>query len=389
MRKAPWKEKYFKKLKSVRKAISTAKSRGFVVPEDINDLLYYEAKGGYKQAYNRISGMNLDYIKRHSQILLPEVGYVSGGRAMNIARAEHAKTLKTYKNILREGTWAPSKYYVVKPNDVLLQLHQHAVQSMYWNYTNDSIFDVSTETEDDDYDLPPMTPSNGKWMTDEELDEYQSYLINMGSDSTDSMAQTLKEIQAVDVSEAEEESDHFEYTDEELQLLYNEHNYYEDEQEPLSPKEKLEKDIAEWTESPLRAELEELYKDTFEAVTGQAPDYIPYIPMNATEKTIMDMLDSTMGDTLSKEDVQMDTFFQANDLINSFDNRELKYRARKALADALSDDKESLLGKLQDASTEMVESLQQGAHIKYKGTSVDDDEEASLWLDEWIDFVRD
>ena len=153
-------------------------------------------------------------------------------------------------------------------------------------------------------------------------------------------------------------------------------------------KQKLEYDIKQWEKSPLRKELEALYKDTYEAVTGEKPSYVPRIPMSADAGTIMDMIDSTAGSALSSERVTMEVRYQANDVINSFQNRELKYRTHKALNNAMSEDAQGTLRRLQDASSEVQSMLQEGSQIGYHGDSVEHDAEASRWLSEWIDFLQ-
>lgn len=92
-------------------------------------------------------------------------------------------------------------------------------------------------------------------------------------------------------------------------------------------------------------------------------------------------------DVLSYEDLSDDIAYNAQDVINSFQNRELKYRVNKAMHDALRKDWQGTIRNMNYALNETIQTLQRGAEIQYKGLSVEDDEEASLFLQEWITLL--
>ena len=303
MPRGQWKQKYLKQYKAFQKKIKIATERGYSVPSDIYSIPL--ARGGYKQAYERIRKLTLPTIQRQSTFTIADESSptgtvrVKGGRAMSMVRG------------MRNRGYTQSEAYS----------------------------SIRTSA--------------------------QSALTNILS--TRATANHYGEVEEYD------------------------YDWFYETPEPLSKSEQLEADIREWESSKLHNELEQLYKDTYESVTGEKPDYVPYIPMSANAKTIMDMLDSTMGDEVVKSSSSEgeDAIYRAVDLINQFPNRELKYRAHKALQNARAENPTGLADKLSSQSSEATSILQEGAQITYSGESVDKDDRASMWLSDWIDFLGD
>ncbi len=303
MPRGQWKQKYFKQYKAFQRNIKIATERGYSVPSDITDIPL--ARGGYKQAYERIRKLTLPTIQRQSTFRIADessptgTARVKGGRAMSMVRG------------MRSRGYTQSEAY---------SSIRTSAQASLTNI-------LSTRSKANRYD---------------EVEEYDR-------------------------------------------------DWFYESSEPLSRSEQLEADIQAWEGSKLHAELEQLYKDTYESVTGEKPDHIPYIPMTATAKTIMDMLDSTMGDEVVKSSSSEgeDAIYRAVDLINQFPNRELKYRAHKALQNVRAENPTGLADKLSSQSSGATSILQEGAQITYSGESVEKDDRASMWLSDWIDFLGD
>lgn len=304
MPRGQWKQKYLRQYKAFQKNIKIATQRGYSVPSDIYSIPL--ARGGYKQAYERIRKLTLPSIQRQSTFVIADesspTGTVSvkGGRAMSMVRGMRSR-----------GYTQSEAYSSIRTNA-------------------------------------------------------QASLTNVLS--TRSTANHYGEVEEYDYD-----------------------RFYESAEPTLSKSEQLEADISAWESSKLHNELEQLYRDTYESVTGEKPDHIPYIPMSATAKTIMDMLDSTMGDEVIKSSSSEgeDAIYRAVDLINQFPNRELKYRAHKALQNARAENPTGLAEKLSSQSSVATSILQEGAQITYSGESVEKDDRASMWLSDWIDFLGD
>lgn len=297
-----WKQKYFKQYSTLQRNIRIATERGYSVPSEITSIP--KARGGYKQAYERIHKLTLPTIQRQSTFTLPDpespTGSVTvmGGRAMSVVRkmrgqgytqTEAYSSIRSYAQELRNNI-----------------LSSRGTASHYG------------QVEEYDYESPE--PS-----------------------------------------------------------------------QPLTRLEQLEADTQAWEGSKLRAELEQLYRDTYEGATGEKPDYVPYIPMTANAETILSMLDSTIGNggVKSSSSEGEDTIYRAIDLINQFPNRELKYRAHKALQNARAENPSGLASKLSSQSSEATSILQEGVQITYSGESVEQDDRASMWLSDWVDFLED
>ena len=303
MPRGQWKQQYLTQYNAFQKNIKLATERGYSVPSDIYSIPL--ARGGYKQAYERIRKLTLPTIQRQSTFTIADessptgTASVKGGRAMSMVRG------------MRNRGYTQSEAYS--------SIRTSAQTAMTNILSTRRTANHYGEVEEYDYDRFYETP------------------------------------------------------------------------EPLSRSEQLEADIREWESSKLHEELEQLYKDTYESVTGEKPDYVPYIPMSANAKTIMDMLDSTMGDEVVKSSSSEgeDAIYRAVDLINQFSNRELKYRAHKALQNARAENPSGLAEKLSSQSSGATSILQEGAQITYSGESVDKDDRASMWLSDWIDFLGD
>lgn len=303
MPRGKWKQKYLRQYKAFQRNIKIATERGYSVPSDIHSIPL--ARGGYKQAYERIRKLTLPTIQRQSTFTIADessttgTASVKGGRVMSMVRG------------MRSRGYTQSEAY--------------------------------------------------------------------------SSIRTSAHVSLTNILSTRSTANHYGQVEE-----YDYDRFYESA-EPLSRSEQLEADISSWESSKLHNELEQLYKDTYESVTGEKPDYIPYIPMTATAKTIMDMLDSTMGGEVVKSASSEgeDAIYRAVDLINQFPNRELKYRAHKALQNARSENPTGLADKLSSQSSGATSILQEGAQITYSGESVDKDDRASMWLSDWIDFLGD
>lgn len=290
MPRGQWKQKYLKQYKALQKNIKIATERGYSVPSDISNIPL--ARGGYKQAFERIKKITLPTIQRRSTIELP---VETEGSAPEYITVKGLRGMEYARSLTKQG------------------------------YTNKQAYELIASRV-------------------ESAKRFEQDLIRFGGDRP-----------------------------------------------RLSPSEKLEADIKAWESSKLHEELEQLYKDTYESVTGEKPDYVPYIPMSANAKTIMDMLDSTMGDEVVKSSSSEgeDAIYRAVDLINQFPNRELKYRAHKALQNARAENPTGLAEKLSSQSSGATSILQEGAQITYSGESVEKDDRASMWLSDWIDFLGD
>lgn len=84
-KKGTWKAKYKREWRAFEKRRELARSRGYILPLDI--ALITQARGGYRQAYERIHRYTQVQIQRESEYAVPYedgvgVQYVRGGRIM-------------------------------------------------------------------------------------------------------------------------------------------------------------------------------------------------------------------------------------------------------------------------------------------------------------------
>lgn len=98
-----WQHKYKGELRNVQKRVQIAKTRGYLVPQEILDVAYKnQAKGGYRQAYEKLHRYSQLYIQRHSAYIHPTEGIVRGGTAMRLQREEKLAEKKRKAKHIRE-----------------------------------------------------------------------------------------------------------------------------------------------------------------------------------------------------------------------------------------------------------------------------------------------
>lgn len=93
-KKGTWKAKYKREWKAFEKRRQLARSRGYILPSDI--ALITQARGGYRQAYERIHRYTQVQIQRESSYKVPQedgvgVQYVRGSRIMSQQREYRRK----------------------------------------------------------------------------------------------------------------------------------------------------------------------------------------------------------------------------------------------------------------------------------------------------------
>lgn len=137
-----WKRMYERQWRTFQKNIGIAQNRGYSIPEDI--LGIEKAKGGYKQAYERIHALDLSTIQRRSIYNL--VGTkISGVRAMSMVVQQVRDVNKAMKNI--EGT-------------ELFEIPKSTVQDIYDIYSAQTRQKerepevIIEEPDEDDIELP-------------------------------------------------------------------------------------------------------------------------------------------------------------------------------------------------------------------------------------------
>lgn len=104
---SPWKQKYLKEFRAFEKRREKAKQRGFILPEEFEDI--GKAKGGYRQAYEKLHKLSQIQLQRQSKYQLYSEGKrepeeVTGAKAMNIARKRFAswEDFQAWQEELRE-----------------------------------------------------------------------------------------------------------------------------------------------------------------------------------------------------------------------------------------------------------------------------------------------
>lgn len=156
----------------------------------------------------------------------------------------------------------------------------------------------------------------------------------------------------------------------------------------LEEERKAEQQL-ERTRREIQREMESLYRDTYNSITGSFPEEMPEITYDTTADDVMGMIDRVADSTLSSEASNEDIVQQAYDLINDIQAfRELKYRAKNALDKALTKNHEQTVEALQRQASDVVSTLQKGKDLWYNGLSVEKDEEASIWLSEWLGILE-
>ena len=139
----------------------------------------------------------------------------------------------------------------------------------------------------------------------------------------------------------------------------------------------------------IRDEMERLYRDTYESITGKSPESIPTITYETTADDVMSMIDQVADSTMASDVEGDEIIAQAYDLINDIQAyRELRYRAKKALDDALTKDREKTVEALVSQKSDVITTLQRGKDLWYNGTSVEKDEEGRIWLSEWMGILE-
>lgn len=93
-KKGTWKAKYKREWRAFEKRRQLARSRGYILPSDI--ALITQARGGYRQAYERIHRYTQVQIQRESSYKVPQedgvgVQYVRGSRVMSQQREYRRK----------------------------------------------------------------------------------------------------------------------------------------------------------------------------------------------------------------------------------------------------------------------------------------------------------
>ena len=332
-----WRTKYERQWKRLEKAKATARERGYTLPTEL--LQIQHARGGYKQAFERIKPYTLTKIQRLSTYSTPE-GIVPGGRIMAQARQ---RSRNIYSNLGEFYTIQKARSIVSprtpSPSSISGALNE-AYESFKKKYEDKvAQYDHSKELEDLYVDLyrkefgglPQVIPSFDK------------------SDGADSVADFI-----------------------------------------MYQKEQVR-------------ELEEQYRELFEGTYGAPPRSIPTMFPSYTVETLYNMMRSAdasyqreaaediaklQAQVMSAQDVKDNTLVEVQYMISSFRNRFLRYKVQDKFIESYKSDPEGTINRILDAKPEVIARLQEAITYEYEGDFENHpDSQSSRWYNWWTDFL--
>ena len=300
-----WRTKYERQWKRFEKAKATVRERGYFLPREVYSISY--ARGGYKQAYQRIKQWTIPKLQRAGTYATPE-GIVPGGRIMSAQRKANMTTAEFYsRQKERYNDWVNdvntryNRYYTDEQEAEPVQ-HTSITKELEKAYSS---FKQKYEDKVTQYD-------NSKELEDLYVDLYRKQFGGV--------PQIVPSFDRND--------------DEQSVVDYIEH----------------QKNVVK--------ELEEQYKELFEGTYGAPPRTIPTMFPSYTISTLYNMMRSAdatyqkeaeediaklQSKVMSAQDVKDNTLLEVQHTIASFNNRLLRYKVQDKLKQAFTDDREGTM----------------------------------------------